>query len=217
MGTTVTAAGVFGDELYLTQIGDSRGYLIRNGEAFQLTRDQSLTQRLVDAGELTEEEAEQSERRNIILQALGPDPRVKVDLSHQQLRRGDTLILCSDGLSGLVRRDEFAQMVEKQPRPPDAVQRAHRSRQRARRPRQRDGGGGAVRRRRASGAGIGDGAGYHVLPRPRRAATRPRADHDGGAASDASDACRSAGTGRRAASADRALAHAPWWPPPWWR
>ena len=115
MGTTVTAAGVFGDCLYLTQIGDSRGYLIRNGEAFQLTRDQSLTQRLVDAGELTEEEAEHSERRNIILQALGPDPRVKVDLSHQQLRRGDTLILCSDGLSGLVRREEFAHVVESSP------------------------------------------------------------------------------------------------------
>jgi PPM family protein phosphatase len=115
MGTTVTAAGLFGDELYLTQIGDSRGYLIRNGETFQLTRDQSLTQRLVDAGELTEEEAEQSERRNIILQALGPDPRVKVDLSRQKLRRDDTLILCSDGLSGLVRREEFAQLVESSP------------------------------------------------------------------------------------------------------
>jgi PPM family protein phosphatase len=111
MGTTVTAAGVLGDELYLTQIGDSRGYLIRNGESFQLTRDQSLTQRLVDAGELTEEEAEQSERRNIILQALGPDPRVKVDLSRQRLRRGDILILCSDGLSGVVKREELSQMV----------------------------------------------------------------------------------------------------------
>jgi PPM family protein phosphatase len=111
MGTTVTAAGVFGNELYLTQIGDSRGYLIRNGIAFQLTKDQSLTQRLVDAGELTEEEAEQSERRNIILQALGPDPRVKVDLSRQALQRGDTLILCSDGLSGVVRRDEVSQLV----------------------------------------------------------------------------------------------------------
>jgi serine/threonine protein phosphatase PrpC len=115
MGTTVTAAGVFGDELYLTQIGDSRGYLVRNGVAFQLTKDQSLTQRLVDAGELTEEEAEQSERRNIILQALGPDPRVKVDLSRQRLMRGDTLILCSDGLSGVVRREEFAQMVQQSP------------------------------------------------------------------------------------------------------
>jgi serine/threonine protein phosphatase PrpC len=112
MGTTVTAAGVFGEDLYLTQIGDSRGYLVRNGNAIQLTRDQSLMQRLVDAGELTEEEAEQSERRNIILQALGPDPRVKVDLSHQVLRRGDTLLICSDGLSGLVKREEFADMVK---------------------------------------------------------------------------------------------------------
>jgi hypothetical protein len=65
----------------------------------------------VDAGELTEDEAEQSERRNIILQALGPDPRVKVDLTHQSLRRADTLIICSDGLSGLVRREEFAQLA----------------------------------------------------------------------------------------------------------
>ncbi|HET9040991.1 MAG TPA: Stp1/IreP family PP2C-type Ser/Thr phosphatase [Gemmatimonadales bacterium] len=115
MGTTVTAAGVNGDELYLAQIGDSRAYLVRNGEAIQLTKDQSLMQRLVDAGELTEEEAEQSERRNIILQALGPDPRVKVDLTHQTLRRGDTLIICSDGLSGLVRREELPAIVARQP------------------------------------------------------------------------------------------------------
>ena len=111
MGTTVTAAGLLEGRLFLTQIGDSRGYLVRNGQASQLTRDQSLMQRLVDAGELTEEEAEKSERRNIILQALGPDPRIKVDLSAQPLRRGDTLVLCSDGLSGLVRKDEIGQAV----------------------------------------------------------------------------------------------------------
>jgi serine/threonine protein phosphatase PrpC len=111
MGTTVTAAGVFGSDLYLTQVGDSRAYLVRSADAIQLTKDQSLMQRLVDAGELTEDEAEQSERRNIILQALGPDPRVKVDLTHQSIRRGDTLILCSDGLSGLVRREEFARLA----------------------------------------------------------------------------------------------------------
>jgi PPM family protein phosphatase len=115
MGTTVTAAGVYGEDLYLTQIGDSRAYLVRNGTAIQLTKDQSLMQRLVDAGELTQEEAEQSERRNIILQALGPDPQVKVDLTHQKLRRGDTLIICSDGLSGLVRREEFAEQVGEHP------------------------------------------------------------------------------------------------------
>ncbi len=115
MGTTVTAAGVYADGLYLTQIGDSRAYLVRNGSAIQITKDQSLMQRLVDAGELTEEEAELSERRNIILQALGPDPRVKVDLTRQTLRRGDTLIICSDGLSGLVRREEFGPMVVQHP------------------------------------------------------------------------------------------------------
>ncbi|MEO7985689.1 MAG: PP2C family serine/threonine-protein phosphatase [Gemmatimonadales bacterium] len=115
MGTTVTAAGICGAELYLTQIGDSRAYLVRRGLAIQLTKDQSLMQRLVDAGELTEEEAEHSERRNIILQALGPDPQVKVDLTHQSLRRGDTLIICSDGLSGQVRREEFAAQVTANP------------------------------------------------------------------------------------------------------
>ena len=120
MGTTVTAAGIFGNDLYLAQIGDSRAYLIRGNEAIQLTKDQSLMQRLVDAGELTEIEAEQSERRNIILQALGPDPRVKVDLTHQPVRRGDTLILCSDGLSGLVRREEFAELAQ-QHRDPQAL------------------------------------------------------------------------------------------------
>jgi serine/threonine protein phosphatase PrpC len=120
MGTTVTAAGIFRNDLYLAQIGDSRAYLVRGVEAIQLTKDQSLMQRLVDAGELTEDEAEQSERRNIILQALGPDPRVKVDLTHQSVRRDDTLILCSDGLSGLVRREEFASLAQ-QHRDPQAL------------------------------------------------------------------------------------------------
>src|SRR5712692_288495 len=111
MGTTTTAAGVLGDHVYITQVGDSRAYLIRNGVAVQLTKDQSLMQRLVEAGELTEEEAAHSERRNIILQALGPDPKVKVDLTHQEIRRGDVLVLCSDGLSGQVKREEIAEIV----------------------------------------------------------------------------------------------------------
>jgi len=109
MGTTTTAAGVLGDHVYITQVGDSRAYLIRNGVAVQLTKDQSLMQRLVEAGELTEEEAAHSERRNIILQALGPDPKVKVDLTHQEIRRGDVLVLCSDGLSGQVKKEEIAE------------------------------------------------------------------------------------------------------------
>lgn len=111
MGTTATVAGLLGDRLYLAQVGDSRAYLIRKGKAIQITKDQSLMQRLVEAGELTEAEAENSERRNIILQALGPDAHVTVDLTFQQLRRGDTLIICSDGLSGLVRGEEIARLA----------------------------------------------------------------------------------------------------------
>jgi protein phosphatase len=111
MGTTATIAGLLGDTLYLAQVGDSRAYVVRDGRARQITKDQSLMQRLIDAGEITEEEAEQSERRNIILQALGPEPTIRTDITHQQLRRGDTLVLCSDGLSGLVRPEEIARVV----------------------------------------------------------------------------------------------------------
>jgi protein phosphatase len=115
MGTTTTAVGILAGHLYLTQVGDSRAYLVRNGSAVQLTKDQSLMQRLVDAGELTEEEAEKSERKNIILQALGPDPRVRVDLTHQEARKGDAVVLCSDGLSGQVKKDEIASVVNHTP------------------------------------------------------------------------------------------------------
>ena len=115
MGTTATIAGVLGDTLYLAQVGDSRAYLVRDGKAMQITKDQSLMQKLIEAGEITEEEAELSERRNIILQALGPENAIKVDLTHQQVRRGDTLVLCSDGLSGQVKIDEIARIATDEP------------------------------------------------------------------------------------------------------
>jgi len=115
MGTTATVAGLLGDKLYLAQVGDSRAYLVRNGIAEQITKDQSLMQKLVEAGEMTAEEAEVSERRNIILQALGPEPVVKVDLTHQQVRRGDTLVLCSDGMSGQMRISDISRIVTESP------------------------------------------------------------------------------------------------------
>jgi protein phosphatase len=111
MGSTATVAGLLHDTLYIAQVGDSRAYLVRNGQARMLTKDQSLVQRLVDAGELTEEEAEHSNRRNIILQALGPEPVVRIDLTHQRVSKGDVLILCSDGLSGQVKADEIGRVV----------------------------------------------------------------------------------------------------------
>ena len=102
------AAALHGDTLFLAQVGDSRAYLLRDGVMQQLTKDQSLMQKLVEAGEITPEQAETSVRRNIILQALGPEASVKVDLTHQPIRRGDLLLLCSDGLSGQVRTPELA-------------------------------------------------------------------------------------------------------------
>lgn len=114
MGTTATVVGVLGRRLFVAQVGDSRAYLVRDSEVVQLTKDQSLMQRLIDAGELTEEQAAQSERRNIILQALGPDLKVKVEVTYQDLARGDMLILCSDGLSGQVPRQEIGQVVREE-------------------------------------------------------------------------------------------------------
>ena len=115
MGTTATIAGLLHDTLYLAQVGDSRAYLVRDGTARQITKDQSLMQKLIEAGEMTAEEAEVSERRNIILQALGPESIVRVDLTSQKVRRNDVLVLCSDGLSGQMRAPDIAQIVTDSP------------------------------------------------------------------------------------------------------
>ncbi|MDP9150658.1 MAG: Stp1/IreP family PP2C-type Ser/Thr phosphatase [Myxococcota bacterium] len=120
MGTTVTAAALLDDHLFCAQVGDSRAYLLRNGELFQLTRDQSLVNQLIEAGQLTEEEAETFEHNNIILQALGTADTVQVDLTFCELRRGDALLVCSDGLSGMVRFDEIRDVLRTTLDPLDA-------------------------------------------------------------------------------------------------
>ena len=102
MGATLTALLVHDLYAYIAEIGDSRAYLLRGDRFVQLTRDQSLVQQLVDRGVLTPEQADQSEHKNIILQAIGIRPDVAVVMSRVQLRRGDRLLLCSDGLSNKV-------------------------------------------------------------------------------------------------------------------
>ncbi|EYF06856.1 PP2C family protein-serine/threonine phosphatase [Chondromyces apiculatus] len=102
MGATLTAVYLRGSTATIAEIGDSRAYLIRRGHIFQVTRDQSYVQLLVDAGLMTQEEAERSPRRNIVLQAMGQDTDVIVALGRLDLRRGDRLLLCTDGLSGLL-------------------------------------------------------------------------------------------------------------------
>jgi PPM family protein phosphatase len=120
MGTTVTAAALVDGHLFFAQVGDSRGYLLRQGQLVQLTRDQSLVNQLIEAGQLTEEEAETFEHNNIILQALGTADTVQVDLTYCELQRGDVLVLCSDGLSGMVRFDDIRDVMRSTPEPIDA-------------------------------------------------------------------------------------------------
>ncbi|MFO0684294.1 MAG: protein phosphatase 2C domain-containing protein [Sandaracinus sp.] len=116
MGTTSTVAGLVDKTLFVGQVGDSRAYVLRHvpggDDSFALiTKDQSLVNQLIEAGQLTEEEAEAFEHSNIILQALGTTEEVTVDLTFLELRRGDRLLMCSDGLSGLVHGDMIKEVM----------------------------------------------------------------------------------------------------------
>ncbi len=111
LGATFTAVATLGDQLYFAQVGDSRAYLIRQNSIHRVTKDQSLVQQLIDAGQITEEEAETHNYRNVILQALGAHSNVNVEVSSLPLCNLDTLVICSDGLSGKVHQDEIARIV----------------------------------------------------------------------------------------------------------
>jgi protein phosphatase len=123
MGTTATIVGLLGARLFLSQVGDSRAYLVRDGGATQLTRDQSLVQHLLDTGRVTKEEAHAMAPRNLILQALGPSPTIEVVQGWQPILRGDAVLLCSDGLSGLVPAEELAHEVTSEANPGIACKR----------------------------------------------------------------------------------------------
>ncbi|MBI5482632.1 MAG: protein phosphatase 2C domain-containing protein [Deltaproteobacteria bacterium] len=123
MGTTCTAAGLVDGTLVLAQIGDSRGYLLRGGKMAQVTRDQSLANQLIEAGQMTPEEAREFEHANIILQALGVMDRVDVVLTEVPLRRGDVIMLCSDGLSGPVQDADIQVLLAGAPDPMEACRR----------------------------------------------------------------------------------------------
>lgn len=112
MGATITAGFITGDILYLFQIGDSRAYILRDGQLYQVTRDQSFVGHLVEMGTITEEQAMRHPQRNVILQALGSNDRLKVDVSYLPLCRNDLVIICSDGLHGEFMPGQFANIVK---------------------------------------------------------------------------------------------------------
>ena len=114
MGTTCTAAALVQDALYYVHVGDTRLYLIRDGQITRVTRDHSYVGRLVESGVISAEEAENHPQRNILTAALGTNPELIMDSPAQPepLRPDDVLLICSDGLWGQVRDSEILDAVE---------------------------------------------------------------------------------------------------------
>lgn len=102
MGCTMTAAILEGERLVLAQVGDSRAYLLHKGKLQQLTRDHSLMADMIEAGQLTAEEARYHPNRSVITRALGSDPHMAADLYELNVESGDRLLICSDGLTTML-------------------------------------------------------------------------------------------------------------------
>jgi serine/threonine protein phosphatase PrpC len=115
MGTTCVVAVLLSCTAYIANVGDSRAYLIHRGQIRQITQDHSWVAQQVRAGTMSAAEARTHEMRNMITRSLGSLPEVEVDLFSEQVEEGDTLVLCSDGLSGLVNNLEILQIVERYP------------------------------------------------------------------------------------------------------
>jgi protein phosphatase len=111
MGTTATILMRYGSKLVLAHIGDSRAYLLRDGELTRLTHDHTFVQSLVDEGRITEEEAEQHPQRSIITRVLSGDPDDEPDLSVREARLGDRYVICSDGLTAVVSDSTLAEVL----------------------------------------------------------------------------------------------------------
>jgi len=122
MGTTIVAAIITPQAAYIAHAGDSRAYLYSNGALLQLTKDHSVVQVMVDAGQITEDEAKSHPRKNLITRVLGVEESLEVDYCEQELANGDVLLFCTDGLTNtvdlslglplLLQQGEFANLAE---------------------------------------------------------------------------------------------------------
>ena len=107
MGTTMTACMLENERLLIAQVGDSRAYLLHQGKLQQLTRDHSLMADMIEAGQLTPEEARHHPQRSVITRALGSDPHTRPDMYEINVETGDRLLVCSDGLSSMIRDEQI--------------------------------------------------------------------------------------------------------------
>lgn len=105
MGTTVVAAVVSAGRVHVAHAGDSRAYLLGNGELMQITRDHSIVQSMMEDGRLTESQAKTHPRKNIITRALGVEESIEIDYNELELDNGRQLLICTDGLTNFVEND----------------------------------------------------------------------------------------------------------------
>ena len=115
MGTTVVAAVVIGDRLVVAHAGDSRAYSFAGDRLTRLTKDHSLVQSMVDAGMITEEQAEVHPNKNYITRALGIDEKIEIDFSELTFHPGEMVLLCSDGLTNFVSEEEIIGILSTDP------------------------------------------------------------------------------------------------------
>jgi PPM family protein phosphatase len=121
MGTTLTAAQVDENGIHLVHVGDSRAYLLRGGELTRITEDHTLVHRMVMEGEISEEEAETHPQRSILTRALGVDRNIQVDESDLEVAPGDRLLLCTDGLTGMVPEGQIRDILVETVDPQEAA------------------------------------------------------------------------------------------------
>ena len=121
MRTTVVAVYADGDTAYIANIGDSRAYAVRNDEIVQITNDHSVVAELVNRGMITSEEARMHPQKNIITRAVGTDKRVSADIFEYNYSEGDTLIVCSDGLSNMLTDKEIFEISKSEKTAKNAV------------------------------------------------------------------------------------------------
>jgi protein phosphatase len=120
MGTTLTAAGIVHDEVFVVHVGDSRVYLYSAGRLERLTRDHTVAQQLLDAGLIGPEEAKSHRLRHVLTNVVGGSPGVKGEIVKLRLSDGDRLLLCTDGLNDMVTDDRIAEILHSEPRPAGA-------------------------------------------------------------------------------------------------
>ena len=111
MGTTLTVLWPAGDQMLIGHVGDSRAYLLRDGEMRQVTEDHSIVADMVRRGLLSEEQAATHPMRNYITRAVGTEPEIQADILNLPRQEGDRWLVCSDGLHGLVSRDRLRELM----------------------------------------------------------------------------------------------------------